>query len=200
MTQHTRGVNSPLWDPICWLTCLGLGLAGCLLLQSAAGWSLTHTILMSSLALAAALWTSAHCNRYRQAARHSSHAGDPIILPEQTITGLELVCQKAVPIWAQQIEVSRSQTEDAMIDLTERFSGLASKLELAVNASQLAAGDLAGSDSSGMAAVLNESQVQLNAVIAIMHSAQANRDAMLAEIKCLTAYTVELNNMALDVA
>ncbi|WP_250894732.1 methyl-accepting chemotaxis protein, partial [Aeromonas dhakensis] len=117
-----------------------------------------------------------------------------------SIIGLEQVCEKAVPIWSQQIENSRQQTEGAMIDLTQRFAGLTTKLEEAVAASHNAAGDLGGEKSAGMAAVLAQSQAQLNQVITIMHSTQANRDAMLAEIKTLTAYTIELNTMALDVA
>jgi methyl-accepting chemotaxis protein len=118
----------------------------------------------------------------------------------RSIVGLEQVCEKALPIWSQQIENSRQQTEEAIIDLTQRFSGLANKLEEAVNASHQAAGELGDASSHGMAGVLSESQQQLNDVVAILHSAQANRDAMLAEIKSLTTYTIELNTMAMDVA
>ncbi|MFQ2270945.1 methyl-accepting chemotaxis protein [Aeromonas enteropelogenes] len=199
MAQHKSGVINPLWDPVCWLSCIGLGLLGCLLLLSGSS-SLLYLLLNGALAIGAALWTSHRVNQ----ARHTHASTDEQdAIPASfanAIIGLEEVCQKAVPIWSQQIESSRQQTEEAMIDLTQRFSGLANKLEEAVSASHQAAGDLGGTESKGMAAVLSESQFQLNEVLSLMHSAQENRDAMLAEIKSLTAYTLELNTMALDVA
>lgn len=199
MAQHKSGVINPLWDPVCWLSCIGLGLLGCLLLLSGSS-SLLYLLLNGSLAIGAALWTS---HRVNQASHTHASTDEQDTTPASfanAIIGLEEVCQKAVPIWSQQIESSRQQTEEAMIDLTQRFSGLANKLEEAVSASHQAAGDLGGTESKGMAAVLSESQLQLNEVLSLMHSAQENRDAMLAEIKSLTAYTLELNTMALDVA
>ncbi|UCA12430.1 methyl-accepting chemotaxis protein [Aeromonas enteropelogenes] len=199
MAQHKSGVINPLWDPVCWLSCIGLGLLGCLLLLSGSS-SPLYLLLNGALAIGAALWTS---HRVNQAGHTHASTDEQDTTPASfanAIIGLEEVCQKAVPIWSQQIESSRQQTEEAMIDLTQRFSGLANKLEEAVSASHQAAGDLGGTESKGMAAVLSESQLQLNEVLSLMHSAQENRDAMLAEIKSLTAYTLELNTMALDVA
>ncbi|MBL0457809.1 chemotaxis protein [Aeromonas enteropelogenes] len=199
MAQHKSGVINPLWDPVCWLSCIGLGLLGCLLLLSGSS-SLLYLLLNGALAIGAALWTSHRVNQARHTHASTDEQGTIPASFANAIIGLEEVCQKAVPIWSQQIESSRQQTEEAMIDLTQRFSGLANKLEEAVSASHQAAGDLGGTESKGMAAVLSESQLQLNEVLSLMHSAQENRDAMLAEIKSLTAYTLELNTMALDVA
>ncbi|MBL0520665.1 MULTISPECIES: methyl-accepting chemotaxis protein [Aeromonas] len=199
MAQHKSGVINPLWDPVCWLSCIGLGLLGCLQLLSGSS-SLLYLLLNGSLAIGAALWTSHRVNQARHTHASTDEQDTTPASFANAIIGLEEVCQKAVPIWSQQIESSRQQTEEAMIDLTQRFSGLANKLEEAVSASHQAAGDLGGTESKGMAAVLSESQLQLNEVLSLMHSAQENRDAMLAEIKSLTAYTLELNTMALDVA
>lgn len=199
MAQHKSGVINPLWDPVCWLSCIGLGLLGCLLLLSGSS-SLLYLLLNGSLAIGAALWTSHRVNQARHTHASNDEQDTTPASFANAIIGLEEVCQKAVPIWSQQIESSRQQTEEAMIDLTQRFSGLANKLEEAVSASHQAAGDLGGTESKGMAAVLSESQLQLNEVLSLMHSAQENRDSMLAEIKSLTAYTLELNTMALDVA
>ncbi|MEZ6964934.1 methyl-accepting chemotaxis protein [Aeromonas sp. S9(2024)] len=199
MAQHKSGVINPLWDPVCWLSCIGLGLLGCLLLLSRSS-SLLYLLLNGALAIGAALWTSHRVNQARHTHASTDEQDATPASFANAIIGLEEVCQKAVPIWSQQIESSRQQTEEAMIDLTQRFSGLANKLEEAVSASHQAAGDLGGTESKGMAAVLSESQLQLNEVLSLMHSAQENRDAMLAEIKSLTAYTLELNTMALDVA
>ncbi|MBO0398454.1 chemotaxis protein [Aeromonas veronii] len=200
MAQHKSGVNTPLWEPVCWICCIGLALLSCLLLQLADALSPLYQLLNVLVAIAAALWTSSHFHQHtlrHRAGEEQTVATDPLA---HSIIGLEQVCEKALPIWSQQIESSRQQTEAAMIDLTQRFSGLANKLEEAVNASHLAAGELGDANSRGMAGVLSESQQQLNEVVAILHSAQANRDAMLGEIKSLTTYTIELNTMAMDVA
>ncbi|MGN5171568.1 methyl-accepting chemotaxis protein [Aeromonas sp. 102P] len=200
MAQHKSGVNTPLWEPVCWICCIGLALLSCLLLQLADALSPLYLLLNVLVGIAAALWTSSHFHQHthrHRAGEEQTVATGPLA---HSIIGLEQVCEKALPIWSQQIESSRQQTEAAMIDLTQRFSGLANKLEEAVNASHLAAGELGDANSRGMAGVLSESQQQLNEVVAILHSAQANRDAMLGEIKSLTTYTIELNTMAMDVA
>lgn len=200
MAQYTSGVNSTRWVPICWICSIGLALLSCLLLQLADALSPLYLLLNAVAAIVAALWTSSHFNRYMPLQRDEQEHLITTAAVAHSIVGLEQVCGKALPIWSQQIETSRQQTEGAMIDLTQRFSGLANKLEEAVNASHQAAGELGDANSSGMAGVLSESQQQLNEVVAILHSAQANRDAMLAEIKSLTTYTIELNTMAMDVA
>ena len=201
MTDHKTAETIAFWDPVSWACCLGTGLLSTLLL-TLAGSPLPYLLANGVLALGAALWCSHHYHGKPAASHHDEEAAHTWSAAQlsHSIIGLEQVCEKAVPIWSQQIENSRQQTEGAMIDLTQRFAGLTTKLEEAVAASHDAAGDLGGTKSAGMAAVLAESQAQLNQVLAIMHSAQANRDAMLAEIKTLTAYTIELNTMALDVA
>ncbi|WP_429124347.1 methyl-accepting chemotaxis protein [Aeromonas allosaccharophila] len=200
MAQHKSGVNTPLWEPVCWICCIGLGLLSCLLLQLADALSPLYLLLNVLVAIATALWTSSHFHQHIHRNRTEQIEPTATNAIAHSIVGLEQVCEKALPIWSQQIENSRQQTEAAMIDLTQRFSGLANKLEEAVNASHLAAGELGDANSRGMAGVLSESQQQLNEVVAILHSAQANRDAMLGEIKSLTTYTIELNTMAMDVA
>ncbi|MGY3949456.1 chemotaxis protein [Aeromonas allosaccharophila] len=200
MAQHKSGVNTPLWEPVCWICCIGLGLLSYLLLQLADALSPLYLLLNVLVAIAAALWTSSHFHQHIHRNRTEQIEPAATDAIAHSIVGLEQVCEKALPIWSQQIENSRQQTEAAMIDLTQRFSGLANKLEEAVNASHLAAGELGDANSRGMAGVLSESQRQLNEVVAILHSAQANRDAMLGEIKSLTTYTIELNTMAMDVA
>ena len=202
MTQPKSGVNTPLWEPVCWFCGIGLGVLSCLLLQLAGSLSLIYLLVTVLFSCGASLWTSRHF--HQQLHHQQTRAADSVAIDNSvhahSIAGLEQVCEKVLPIWSKQIENSRQQTEEAMIDLTQRFSGLATKLEEAVNASHLAAGELGDANSRGMAGVLSESQQQLNEVVAILHSAQANRDAMLAEIKSLTTYTIELNAMAMDVA
>ena len=106
----------------------------------------------------------------------------------------------AMPIWAKQVESSRQQTETAIVSLTSRFTGISSRLEETVQASQLAAGELAGSSSGGAVQVLAQSEGELVKVIDSLKATQASRDETLAQVRNLTAYTGELRTMAADVA
>ncbi|WP_422766104.1 methyl-accepting chemotaxis protein [Pseudomonas hefeiensis] len=105
-----------------------------------------------------------------------------------------------MPIWAKQVESSRQQTETAIVSLTSRFTGISSRLEDTVQASQLAAGELAGNSSGGAVQVLAQSEGELVQVINSLKATQASRDETLAQVRNLTAYTGELRTMAADVA
>lgn len=119
---------------------------------------------------------------------------------EAAANGLEAVCLEAVPIWAKQVESSRGQTEQAIVALTERFSGIYSKLEEAVQTSQQAAGDLAGDAQGGALVVLSQSESELTRVIDSLKATQLSRDEMLEQVRGLTGYTDELLSMAKEVA
>ncbi|WP_434631387.1 methyl-accepting chemotaxis protein [Pseudomonas sp. Z1-29] len=105
-----------------------------------------------------------------------------------------------MPIWAKQVESSRQQTETAIVSLTSRFTGISSRLEETVQASQQAAGELAGSGGGGAVQVLAQSEGELVKVIDSLKTTQASRDETLTQVRNLTAYTGELRTMAADVA
>ena len=110
--------------------------------------------------------------------------------------------QSILPIWGMQIDTGRLETEDAVVDLTNRFSILSSRLQMAVNQSQggaRAAG--AGQDGAqGILALLNASQAELQAIIVSMKTALEAMHSMMAQIAKLPQYTDALKNMAAEVA
>ncbi|MCJ8203484.1 methyl-accepting chemotaxis protein [Pseudomonas sp. RGM2987] len=118
----------------------------------------------------------------------------------ETQAQLNEVILGAMPIWAKQVESSRQQTETAIVSLTSRFTGISSRLEETVQASQLAAGELAGKSSGGAVQVLAQSEGELVQLIDSLKATQASRDETLAQVRNLTAYTGELRTMAADVA
>ena len=126
-----------------------------------------------------------------QAAGHVSH---------KATAQLNEVILGAMPIWAKQVESSRQQTETAIVSLTTRFTGISSRLEETVQASQQAAGELAGSAGGGAVQVLAQSEGELVKVIDSLKTTQASRDETLTQVRNLTAYTGELRTMAADVA
>ncbi|WP_417695140.1 methyl-accepting chemotaxis protein [Pseudomonas sp.] len=131
-------------------------------------------------------------------AHHALHAADH--LNHKAGAQLNEVILGAMPIWAKQVESSRQQTETAIVSLTNRFTGISSRLEDTVQASQLAAGELAGNSSGGAVQVLAQSEGELVQVIDSLKATQASRDETLAQVRNLTAYTGELRTMAADVA
>jgi methyl-accepting chemotaxis protein len=106
----------------------------------------------------------------------------------------------AMPIWAKQVESSRHQTEEAIVSLANRFTGIAARLQETVQASQHAAGELDGQAADGALEVLARSDSELSQVINSLKATQTSRDQTLAQVRSLTAYTGELRTMAADVA
>lgn len=106
----------------------------------------------------------------------------------------------AMPIWAKQVESSRHQTEEAIVSLANRFTGIATRLQDTVQASQQAAGELDGQSADGALEVLARSDSELSQVINSLKATQTSRDQTLAQVRSLTAYTKELRAMAADVA
>ncbi|WP_423814684.1 methyl-accepting chemotaxis protein [Pseudomonas viridiflava] len=105
-----------------------------------------------------------------------------------------------MPIWAKQVESSRQQTETAIVELTNRFTGISERLQETVQASQQAAGELDGQNADGALKVLAQSDSELSQVIDSLKATQASRDETLTQVRSLTAYTGELRTMAADVA
>jgi methyl-accepting chemotaxis protein len=197
-----RGSAAFFWGPA-----LGLGMVGAALLLALGGTDWTNTAAGALLLAAAAgsgWWgTRRHRAVLDQAvlqAQSNTKAEHEAALASAPIGGLEEVCINAVPIWSKQVETSRSQTEQAIMDLASRFAGISAKLEAAVQASQTAAGDLSGSGDSGAMAVLTQSEAELTRVIDSLKAAQHSRNDMLVQVRSLTDYTAELTTMAAEVA
>ncbi|KTC38139.1 chemotaxis protein [Pseudomonas sp. ABAC21] len=113
---------------------------------------------------------------------------------------LDEVLLGAMPIWAKQVESSRQQTEDAIVSLANRFTGISARLQDTVQASQQAAGELDGHAADGALKVLASSDSELSQVIDSLKATQTSRDQTLTQVRSLTAYTGELRTMAADVA
>ncbi len=115
-------------------------------------------------------------------------------------TELDRIHHQAISILSGQIESARVQTEDAIVALATRFSGIAIKLETAVEASQNAAGELTGGAQGSVLTMLDQSRVELTVVTDTLTSVQQSRDVMLTDILGLMKYTGEMRDMAADVA
>jgi methyl-accepting chemotaxis protein len=103
------------------------------------------------------------------------------------------VCLDALPIWAKQVETARLQTEEAVVALSARFSGIVDRLDSALGTQ--------GSDSSAqiIAAEAEEGARHLAQVMDALRTIQESRNALAQEIRALVVYTNELQSMSADV-
>lgn len=186
---------------------LATAMLGCALLLALAGTApraLLAALLLLACGAGASSWIARRQRRLLDQALSQAQTAAQLqhqaARAEAATSGLQAVCLEAVPIWAKQVESSRSQTEQAIVALANRFSGIYSKLEDAVQASQQAAGDLAGDTQGGALVVLAQSESDLTRVIDSLKLTRLSRDEMLAQVRGLTDYTVQLRSMASEVA
>jgi methyl-accepting chemotaxis protein len=111
------------------------------------------------------------------------------------VGGLGEVCVEVLPVWSNQIEMARAQTEGAITDLSMRFANLSQRLSAAVDAS---GGESGGQ--AGLVALLQSSQAELNSIISSLRAALEVKRAMLGEVQALARFTGDLQKMAQDVA
>lgn len=206
MTPSQHGSSSAqsrqaifLWFP------LAPAVAGCAALVLSAPTQLNIGLSAAVLAVGVAtgLFAAAAQNRKlraisQAAALHQLETADNNSL--QSHAQINEVLMGAMPIWAKQVESSRQQTETAIVSLTGRFTGISSRLQETVHASQQAAGDLTGQNAGGALQVLAQSDHDLVQVINSLKATQTSRDETMAQVRNLTAYTGELRSMATDVA
>jgi len=106
--------------------------------------------------------------------------------------------EKVSTVWSGQIESSRSQMEEAINSLAERFSGIVDKLDQAVHASSAATESV--ESGNGLVAVFAKSEKELGSVIALLESTASTKAMMLEKIQGLEHFIKKLQAMAADVA
>lgn len=99
---------------------------------------------------------------------------------------------EALPIWARQIETSRGQTEDAVVSLSERFSGIAQRLDAALGREESVG-------RQDVSAQMRDSERDLKLVMDALRAIQKSRDELANEIRGLAAYAEDVRSMASEV-
>ncbi|WP_460084603.1 methyl-accepting chemotaxis protein [Pseudomonas sp. H2_G03] len=176
--------------------------AAWILVQSASPVNLAACVGLALVGLGACAWSA---RAQRQAVQRALALAAPCAAQagQQSADAraqLDEVLLGAMPIWAKHVESSRQQTEDAIVSLANRFTGISTRLQDTVQASQQAAGELDGQAADGALKVLARSDSELSQVIDSLKAAQSSRDQTLSQVRSLTAYTGELRSMAADVA
>ncbi|GAB4218445.1 MAG: methyl-accepting chemotaxis protein [Rhodoferax sp.] len=107
--------------------------------------------------------------------------------------------EQVVPVWKNHIEASREQMEVAINQLSERFGGIVDKLDVTLRSATQKTDALEG-EGKGMAAIFDQSERDLGALVSSQQDSMHNTAAMLAKVQGLDRFIVELQDMASDVA
>jgi methyl-accepting chemotaxis protein len=110
------------------------------------------------------------------------------------VPGLEDLCAQVLPIWNAQIESSRSQTEQAIVGLSVRFSAICERLEATANLSREGIGE------RGVVSVLESSRDALSGLVAEIRNSADGKTEVLGSIDQLAGVGRELKTMAAEVA
>jgi methyl-accepting chemotaxis protein len=137
--------------------------------------------------------------RYRETVRRRVLLAECRVSAESYLAGLEHFAETVVPVWEKQIETGRSQTEHAVIELMRKFAGIVAKLDEAATASNVSA-ESVRDGGRGLVAVFAESEQRMQSVVASMHAALHNKDALMQDVGHLVQFIDQLKEMASAVA
>ncbi len=151
---------------------------------SLAAWPVAALVLAAGLAAGA--WQHRQLQAMRRSLEHPETEA-PVTLPDNE---LEAACQQLAPVWAEHIETARSQTEQAITALAERFALLSGRIQASIDASQ----------DSDLVDLLSSSERELEAIVTALRQALDSKQALLEEVTRLSGFTVQLHGMAKDVA
>jgi methyl-accepting chemotaxis protein len=144
-------------------------------------------------------WISAGSvsKKFRSAVKEAEHQGELRTKSaaedySRSHPGLESLCQEILPVWSGQVELARTQTEEAITALSSRFANLSHRIHTTVGAS-------IDQEDRRLVALFNESQNELNSIITSLRSALEEKQELLKAVLGLSAFTDELSKMAEDV-
>ena len=143
-------------------------------------------LLFGSAVLGGALWTKAEAPA--AAGPAAPEPGDAPVRPH-----LERLTQALVPLWAGQTAHARTETEQAIIALTGRFSAIHRELKEAAGGSSL-------ESARGIHQAIAEGERSLAAIVTALASGQEDRTEYQRKIEQLAGFTEELSEMSAEVA
>ncbi len=111
------------------------------------------------------------------------------------LADLKEACTRVLPIWERNIRSVREQTEDAVVQLSARFSQLVLRLETAV-----AGSEHGGATDLSRQTLFKESQEELASLVTVLRAVLEEKHGMFAQIADLSSHIGELKGMADDVA
>ena len=125
--------------------------------------------------------------------------GDRQDVKNDQIEHFSNIITQVLEVSNRQIESSRSQTEEAITEMSIRFGNLVQRLNTALESAKLANAVIPedqGGGSSILTNVFENSRIQLNGVMQDMHGALSGRKSSFEELQSLSSETDNLKTMA----
>ena len=117
---------------------------------------------------------------------------------EAFFSGLDAVEPEVISVWARQVESVRGDCEQAIVELSGRFSGIVDKLGVAVDASNQSAQSADGTE--GLAGMFARSEASLREVTGSLRAAHGRGNEMLSDVGNLAQFVERLREMSESVA
>jgi methyl-accepting chemotaxis protein len=118
--------------------------------------------------------------------------------PARLGSNYQHLMQSVLPLWGRQTGLARTQIEQGIGDLANRFSDIHERLQVAISTSQQTASGMSGQQ--GLSDVIGNADNELNQIVLSLRSAIHSRDELLGEISKLSQITDELRAMGAEVA
>lgn len=131
--------------------------------------------------------------RFEVLSRHLDQQPTGIDQQAQGIAGLDVLCQKVLPIWASQVEMARAHTEESITHLAERFDTLSKRLDAAARNSD-------NGTQGGIVELLQDSQLELGTITKALSASLGDKVKLLRSIEDLSGFTEQLGKMAGEVS
>ena len=106
------------------------------------------------------------------------------------------IITQVIEVSNRQIENSRSQTEEAITEMSIRFGNLVQRLNSALDSAKLANASVPNDGKTILTNVFENSRIQLNGVMQDMHEALSGRKSSFEELQSLSSETDNLKAMA----
>jgi len=163
---------------------------GVYLIASSFSIALIHLLVLSKSLKASQLEASA------ADAHDVSQSTNELLITKHT-DGFEEFCVDAMPVWERQIQTCKTQTEESVLNLSQRFSMIAIRLQQSVAASKATASSLSSeSAENSVGQVLNLSNDDLSEVINSLKKAMNAKNELLNKLKELKQNTSDVEEMA----
>ena len=116
------------------------------------------------------------------------------------LSQIQALLVQALPIINRQLGSVRTQTEEEIINLTQRFCEIIHNLEQAIAQSQQTSGTTEADGESSILQALDQSEAELNQVVDLLKGMMLTKAQMLSQVRGMAGYADELDSMAVDVA
>lgn len=135
------------------------------------------------------LWRDAHPCATSSALAEDAPTPPPPKEPDSNHATLVPFLLQLIPVWRENVELARSQTETSIADLAERFSRMLSDLANATGGPQ-------GAANQELLDSLRHAQTALPQALASLSDAAGKRNVFLQEINALTLAVEELTRLS----